>query len=433
MARHNDGKLGLWMTLCLSIGGMIGAGIFMLPVALAPFGANAVVGWLVSSAGALCIAFALSRLTRSGSAEGIQAYIERAFGPTIGYLVAWSCWCSVWAANAAVAIAAASAASSVFPVLAHPVSVALTAMAFIAFLTLVNALGARSAGGMAILTVAIKVLPLFAVIVIMLMHGVAGQSFQPFAPAPLSIGNVASTAALTFFAISGFETALFPVDKVRNPQRTLPIAVLGGTAIVAAIYVFASTAVLLLLPANVVASSPAPFADTVAAQWGKGAATLAAFGMGVSAFGCLNGGILIAGELAYSMALRKDLPGFLAATRGRGTPVAAQVFSSLIVVILVGLNTSRTTAGLFTFVILLSASSILFLYLFGLLAAMKAKPSPAASVAFIFGFTFLAFAFYGSGLEADAWSVVLFGMGIVVRGIMRRLERRRQLSIIGAA
>jgi APA family basic amino acid/polyamine antiporter len=99
------------------------------------------------------------------------------------------------------------------------------------------------------------------------------------------------------------------------------------------------------------------------------------------------------------------------------------------VVILVGLNTTRTTAGLFTFVILLSASSILFLYLFGLLAAMKAKPSRAASVAFIAGLTFLAFAFYGSGFEADAWSVVLLGLGIVVRSIMRRLNSRAVLAV----
>lgn len=429
MAHDNDGKLGLWMTLCLSIGGMIGAGIFMLPVALAPFGANALVGWLVSSGGALCIAFALSRLTRSGSADGIQAYIERAFGPTIGYLVAWSFWCSVWAANAAVAIAAASATSSVLPALAGPVPVALTAIAFIAFLTSLNAFGARSAGGMAILTVTIKVLPLLAVVVIMLMHGIAGQPHQPLAPAPLSFGNIASTAALTFFAISGFETVLAPVDKVRDPQRTLPIAVLVGTAIVAVIYLFSSTAVLLLLPANVVASSPAPFADAVSAEWGRGAAGLAALGMAVSAFGCLNGGILIAGELAYSMALRKDLPRFLAATRGRGTPVAAQVFSSLIVVVLVGLNTSRTTAGLFTFVILLSASSVLILYLFGLLAAMKAKPSPAASAAFVTGLIFLGYAFYGSGFEADAWSVVLLGIGVVVRSIMRRLNSGAVLAV----
>jgi hypothetical protein len=74
-----------------------------------------------------------------------------------------------------------------------------------------------------------------------------------------------------------------------------------------------------------------------------------------------------------------------------------------------------------------------FLCLFGLLAAMKAKHSPVASVVFIVGLTFLAFAFYGSGFEADAWSVVLLGMGIVVRGTMRSLERRPRLSLTGAA
>jgi hypothetical protein len=60
---------------------------------------------------------------------------------------------------------------------------------------------------------------------------------------------------------------------------------------------------------------------------------------------------------------------------------------------------------------------------------MKAKPSRAASVAFIAGLTFLAFAFYGSGFEADAWSVVLLGLGIVVRSIMRRLNSRGVLAV----
>ena len=176
---------------------------------------------------------------------------------------------------------------------------------------------------------------------------------------------------------------------MRNPTRTLPIAVLVGTAVVALLYLFASTAVLLLLPANVVASSAAPFADAVAAQWGNGAATLAAIGMAVSAFGCLNGGILVAGELAYSMALRGDLPRFLSRTRGTDTPVAAQILSAAIAVVLVGLNTSRTTAGMFTFVILLSTSSTLVLYLFGDLAALKANTSPVATVVLASGLMFL--------------------------------------------
>ena len=193
MARTSDGKLGLWMTLGIVIGGMIGAGIFMLPVALAPFGENAIAGWLVSSAGVLCIAFALARLTRSGGG-GIQAYIEHAFGPTIAYLVAWSFWCSMWAANAAVAISAASALSSVFPVLSDPMLVALIAIGFILFLTAVNALGARSAGGMAVLTVVIKVLPLFAVVLILVLRGANGGRIEPLAPAPLTISNIATTA-----------------------------------------------------------------------------------------------------------------------------------------------------------------------------------------------------------------------------------------------
>ena len=54
-------SIGFWMTSALVVGTMIGAGIFLLPVSLAPLGMNAVIGWVVSTIGALCIAFALSR------------------------------------------------------------------------------------------------------------------------------------------------------------------------------------------------------------------------------------------------------------------------------------------------------------------------------------------------------------------------------------
>src|SRR5690349_19991304 len=107
--------LGPWMTAALVVGGIIGSGIFMLPVALAPLGPNAVAGWLVSGVGALCIAFALARLV-TADGEGLQAYIERGFGPTAGFVVAWCFRVSTWAANAALAIAAASATSRVVPI-----------------------------------------------------------------------------------------------------------------------------------------------------------------------------------------------------------------------------------------------------------------------------------------------------------------------------
>jgi len=422
MAGPSDGKMGLWMIGALVVGSMIGAGIFLLPVALAPLGINAIAGWLVSSLGALCIAFSLAQLTRAGGA-GIQAHIEQVFGPTLAYLVAWSFWCSNWTGNAGLAIAFAAALSWISPGFGGPWFVVIVAIASVVVLTAVNARGVRSAGGLALVTVAIKLVPLLAVIVIMVLHGTKG-GFQPLAPVPLTIPNVASAAALTLFAMLGFENATTPVDKVRNPSRTLPLAIIGGTTFVALLYLLSSSSVQLLLPAQVIAGSGAPYADVISAQWGVGAATFAAIAIAVSAFGCLNCLILSTGELGFSMAVRGDFPAPFARTRGDNTPVASQLLGSALTIALILANSSRATAGLFTFVILLSTAGILVLYGVGALAAWKQSRAIGQRSATSIALLFVLFAFYGVGLEAAGWSLVLLAIGYALRIVMRRLNSR---------
>ena len=117
--RGEPQTIGIWMTTALVIGTIIGSGIFLLPVSLAPLGANALIGWLVSGVGVLCIAFALAQLSRLGG-DGIQANIEREFGPTVGFLVAWAFWVSNWVAQASVAVGAASALSFIGPEFGGP-------------------------------------------------------------------------------------------------------------------------------------------------------------------------------------------------------------------------------------------------------------------------------------------------------------------------
>ena len=415
--------LGPWMTSALVVGGMIGAGIFMLPVSLAPYGANAIIAWVISSLGALSLAYSLARLARRDGL-GIQAYIERELGPTIGFIVTWAFWVSAWASNAALAIAAAAGLARIVPSLAGSSSIAWVAISLIAFLAIINAMGARTTGRLAILTVAIKILPLFAVILIMGGKRVAGSPFEPLAALPLNFDNIAAATALTLFALLGFETATAPVDKVRNPGRTIPLAIMAGTAFVAILYLFSSTAVLLILPAGAVAASVAPFADAVGSAWGEQAALLAAFGMVVSAFGALNGGVMIAGELSYSMASRGDLPALLAKTTRSGTPVLSQMIAAGIAIILVMLNMGRDTAGLFTFVILLTTSATLWLYLAGAVAALKQRPSPGVASVVIVGIAFTAFAFYGVGREANLWGLTLLAAGFAIRTGMRALNSR---------
>jgi APA family basic amino acid/polyamine antiporter len=307
------------------------------------------------------------------------------------------------------------------------------AIGCVVLLTAVNAIGVRAAGGLSVVTVAIKVLPLLAVIWLFLQRGVSGESYEPLPPLPITFANVAAATALTFFALTGFEGATTPVGKVRDPARTIPRALFGGTAFVVVIYLVAGTGIQMLLPANVVAASPAPFADALVSRWGHGVASFAALAIAISAFGCLNGLILATGELGYAMALRGDLPAVMAKTRGINTPVVAQIVGSGLTILLLLANSSRATANLFTFIILLSTAAIIVLYFTNALAAWKLSPTAGARAVIAIGLLFIAFATFGIGLEAGLWCLVLLAVGLAIRTVMHRLTSRAAISAAEAA
>ena len=136
------------MCSALVVGNMIGSGVFMLPASLAPFGWNAMLGWIVTIAGALTIAFVFARLAQAfPQAGGPYAYTHAAFGPMAGFAVAWTYWLSIVVGNAAIAVAGVSYLSVLIPAIGqvHALPPLLT-LGVIWSLTLVNCLGARSAG-----------------------------------------------------------------------------------------------------------------------------------------------------------------------------------------------------------------------------------------------------------------------------------------------
>jgi APA family basic amino acid/polyamine antiporter len=415
--------IGIWMTSALVVGTIIGSGIFMLPVALAPLGPNALIAWLISGIGVICIAYGMGRLSTLGGG-GIQANVEKEFGPTAGFLVAWSFWASNATGQGAVAVAAASAMSFISPALVRPDNIVAVAIGWLVVLTAINALGVRAAGGFSVVTVLIKLLPLLAVVWIFGERGVTGGAFEPLAPAPINIANLAAATALTFFAFTGFEAATTPVDKVRNPERTLPLALIGGVTFTVLLYLAAGTAIQMLLPADVVAASPAPFADALTSRFGSGAAVFAALTIAIAAVGCLNGLILATGELGYSMALRGDMPKAMGWTRGVNTPVVSQGVGSAVSALVLLANNSKATANLYTFIILLGSASVVIVYLAGTLGAWKHSPRLRQRFILTLALLFIAFATYGIGMEPVMWSLVLLAIGIAIRWIMRWLNSR---------
>src|SRR4029079_13722972 len=91
-----DRKLGIWMCAALVVGNMIGAGIFLLPASLAPFGMNSVIAWVETSAGAILLACVFAALSRAlPDAAGPYEYVRLAFGDMPAFVVAWGLLVSI--------------------------------------------------------------------------------------------------------------------------------------------------------------------------------------------------------------------------------------------------------------------------------------------------------------------------------------------------
>jgi basic amino acid/polyamine antiporter, APA family len=428
---------GFWICLALVIGNMVGSGVFLLPAALAPYGWNAILGWAVTIAGALCLAFVFASLAREyPHAGGPYAYTREAFGSAPGFAVAWSYWISVWTANAAISLAAVSYLSHFLPGLAA--APGLVAIGFVWSFTLINCLSVRGTGEVQLATTALKLLPLLAAIALTLIVGIGGDrpDAVPLPTSEISWSGVTATAALTLWAMVGFESATIPAGHVRDPGRVIPRATLIGTLVTGLIYLVACSGVALLLPPEQAAQSNAPFADFIGRYWGPGPASLVALFATISALGALNGWVLIQGEMPVALARDGAFPRWLAKTAANGAPVRAHIVSSGLVTLLLLANQSRSMGDLFAFMALLSTTASLVAYFSCSLAALRLQAqrrlvrSLLLVLAATAGALYSIWAIYGAGLEPALWGAALFASGLPIYLIMQRNLLRDRGTVI---
>jgi APA family basic amino acid/polyamine antiporter len=224
----------------------------------------------------------------------------------------------------------------------------------------------------------------------------------------------------------GFECASIPASRVRDPERNIPRATLLGTFIVGLIYLLASSAVFLLLPADVAASSSAPFADLVASFWGAGAGTAVVIFAAISCLGALNGWVLMQGEVPLALARRGLFPAWFGKVNRRGMPVRAQILGTLLSAGLIGANYTRGLTELFGFMALLATAATLVLYLVAAASALRLMATGRLArggllLITIIGAIYALWTLYGAGAEATAWGAVLLATGIPVYLVMRKV------------
>ncbi|HJS40665.1 MAG TPA: amino acid permease [Sphingomicrobium sp.] len=413
--------LGPVMSIAMVVGLIIGAGIFLLPASIAPFGVNMFVGWAITIGGFLALAFAFSALAARVDG-GPYEYVKGAFGEEAAFLTNWSYLVSCWSAGAALAVAMAGALARATPALSAPGLVAPLSIAAVVLITAIACTGARSAGGTQVVTTGLKLVPLLLVVLVVGAILLSGGEAQPLAATPVNGDNVASVAAIMAFSLLGFEAAAFAAGKTADARKTVPIATMAGTAVTGLIYVLACTAVVLLVPLDRLSVSTQPFADAIAGSLGEGAGMLIALFVAISAIGALNANVLITGEIGYDMGRDRSVPAALGRSNRFGMPTIALAASSAITILLIFMNSSRTLSGLFTFMVLLTTVSSLFLYAVVALVAMKAPLHGMARALVFMAFLFALWTIYGAGLEAFLWGLALVAAGWPVRWLSRRFN-----------
>jgi basic amino acid/polyamine antiporter, APA family len=419
------------------IGNMVGAGFYLSPAAVAPYGPLAIVSWIVMGCGAGCLGLAFARLARLTPATGgPYAYTRLAYGDFAGFLVGWGYWISIWASLPAIGAAFAGSITALVPAAADSRPIALTLTLGSMWLVVhANLRGVETAGLVASVATWSKLVP-FAAIAVFGLFWIRADLFTTLNPSGQPLFTAcAALAPLTMFAYLGLESATVPAGDVVDPERTIPRSTLLGVAVSAVLYVLGTTVVLGVVPREQLAGSMAPFSDAARVMWGPWAATLVSLAVIASSLGSLNGWTLLMGQVPMAAADDGLFPAIFGRRSPRGVPAFAIIVSTLLATVLVLAQAAGggDFAAVYSLIVGLATLTAAIPYAFCSLARALivirqdglrglTRPSIVEVAAFIFSM----FVIYGCGKEA-----VFYGLLMLLLGIPVYVWQRRERHILG--
>jgi APA family basic amino acid/polyamine antiporter len=436
--------LGPAQAASIVVGVVIGSGIFLVPAEMMQAAGSArlvYLAWIVGGVFSFCGAVTYAQLgAMKPQAGGEYVYIRDAYGPLAGFLTGWT-WTVVVKPSSLAAIS-----TGVVRILANFASLSflasrvanipvtwgqLVAMGFVILISLVNYIGVRRAGNFQLAFTVLKIVLIVAISALAFsVHGSWSHFAERYSGA---IGGVAGFfAALTaaLWAYDGWSDLNMVAEEVRDPERNVPLALVGGLLVISALYMLVNAAVQYALPAVSVAQSSSPMSDAVHASFlGAAAAVVVSAAMVISLTGSLNGVAMSGSRMAFALARDGNFFSQLARVHPRfRTPHVATVWQAILSIcfLLIGGNFRQlfTLAIFAEWLSYMAASSSLFVFRKKLMAPERRVSFwqyPLAPAFFIVASAALLYYTFTSNLRYSAMGSLVILAGIpVYYGFARR-------------
>lgn len=346
MSRELSRVLGLRDLTLLTVGLVIGSGIFIVPaVVLQQVGGSAGLSTLVwLSAGVLCLLGALTFGELSAmqpETGGIYVYLRDSFGPGAAFLYGWSLFFVIGSGSvAALAVAFATFLGELAafgPLVARSISIAM-----IIAVTLINVRGTRSSANVQNWTTLFKAGALLLMAALLLLTGdhLLDQPAVVVAPDAGFMSALLTAMIGVLWAYEGWPFVTFAAGETLHPQRIFPRGIVAGTLILVVLYCLANAGYISALGPAAAAASERVAADAVSAQFGPLAAKIVVVPIVVAMFSAANGITLTTPRVFYTMARDRLFFSRLSEVHaGFGTPATAIVAMNAVSIVLAATGT----------------------------------------------------------------------------------------------
>jgi APA family basic amino acid/polyamine antiporter len=311
-------SLGLFDATAVSVGAIIGGGIFVVTgIAAGLAGSAMIVSVLVAAVISMLTASSFAELTAWQPREGsIYEYTYQLISPFAGFLTGWMWILSNTLAGTAVSLGFAYYLGVFWPTLPANYVAAVICLLF----TIINYYGVQESAKLNNVLVVAKLLILTVFVILGLSH-INTANFQPFKP--LDAG-VFYGAGFFFFAYGGFARAAVIAEEVKDAKRNVPRAMMLALGISAVFYLLVGTVAIGLVGPERLAGSHSPLEEAMKATGNSAATTMISVGGMLATASVLLTSVLGVSRMAYAMARRKDLPQQLSKLHPtRNTPVYA--------------------------------------------------------------------------------------------------------------